>query len=60
MMGRWAGSLLIMKQFAVALSQGIWIDTFIVRPLLVPTIFLRMSKARSAGNQRAIGTHPGM
>ena len=48
MMGRWAGSLLIMKQFAVALSLGIWIDTFIVRPLLVPAILLITSRGRRA------------
>lgn len=47
MMERWAGSLAVMKEFAAALSLGTSIDTFIVRPLLVPAIFLIMSKARS-------------
>lgn len=35
-----AGSVMILKEFAVALSLGILIDTFIVRPLLVPSLIL--------------------
>ena len=35
-----AGSLLVMKEFAVALALGILIDTFLVRPLLVPAAIL--------------------
>ncbi|MFQ5590410.1 MAG: MMPL family transporter [Phycisphaerae bacterium] len=34
------GSLLLMKEFAVALAIGILIDTFIIRPLLVPALIL--------------------
>jgi len=35
-----AGSLMVMKEFAVALSLGVLIDTFVVRPLLVPSLIL--------------------
>ena len=35
-----SGSLLIMKEFAVALAMGILIDTFVIRPLLVPALIL--------------------
>lgn len=42
-----AGSLMMMKEFAIALSLAMLIDTFIVRPLLVPALILlayRVSK----------------
>jgi len=39
-----SGSLLIMKEFAVALSMGILMDTFIIRPLLVPAGILLLSR----------------
>lgn len=35
-----AGSLMMMKEFAIALSLAMLIDTFIVRPLLVPALIL--------------------
>jgi uncharacterized membrane protein YdfJ with MMPL/SSD domain len=35
-----AGSLMMMKQFAIALSLAMLIDTFVVRPLLVPAMIL--------------------
>jgi len=35
-----SGSLLVLKEFAIALPLGILIDTFVVRPLLVPALIL--------------------
>lgn len=35
-----SGSLLVLKEFAIALPLGILIDTFVVRPLLVPAVIL--------------------
>jgi len=35
-----AGSLMMMKEFAIALSLAMLIDTFVVRPLLVPAMIL--------------------
>jgi len=35
-----SGSLLVLKEFAIALPLGILIDTFLVRPLLVPAVIL--------------------
>jgi len=35
-----SGSLLILKEFAIALPLGILIDTYVVRPLLVPAVIL--------------------
>jgi hypothetical protein len=35
-----SGSLLLMKEMAVAITIGILIDTFVVRPLLVPAMIL--------------------
>ncbi len=35
-----SGSLMMMKEFAIALSLAMLIDTFIVRPLLVPALIL--------------------
>ncbi len=35
-----SGSLLVLKEFAIALPLGILVDTFLVRPLLVPAVLL--------------------
>ncbi len=43
-----SGSLLLMKEFAVALSVGILIDTFLIRPLLVPSMMLLLLRSRGA------------
>ena len=45
----YSGSLMLMKQFAIALSLGILIDTFLIRPLLVPALLLLMRRAKSEG-----------
>lgn len=42
-----SGSLLLMKEFAVALALGMLIDTFIVRPLLVPAAFVLLHRRRA-------------
>ncbi|MHC5109504.1 MAG: MMPL family transporter [Planctomycetota bacterium] len=41
-----SGSLVIMKELAVALSLGILMDTFIIRPVLVPSLVLMLERAR--------------
>ena len=41
-----AGSLILMKEFAVAFALGILIDTFIVRPLLVPALIFLLYRLR--------------
>ena len=39
---------MVMKQMAVALAIGILIDTFLVRPLLVPALILCLSPGQRA------------
>ena len=50
-----AGSLLVLKEFAVALALGILIDTFLVRPLLVPSMILLLHKVRRPLAGDAVG-----
>lgn len=48
-----SASLIVMKQFAVAFALGILLDTFVVRPVLVPSLILllsRGSKSRDAAD----------
>jgi RND superfamily putative drug exporter len=51
-----AGSLILMKEFAVALAMGILIDTFIVRPLLVPALILLLYHLRRPRTQHSVAT----
>jgi len=54
-----AGSLLVMKEMAVALAMGILIDTFLIRPLLVPSLILLLYRSRQvAGDEPAMGGLP--
>ncbi len=39
-----SGSLVLMKEFAIALALGILIDTFVIRPLLVPAALLILAR----------------
>jgi len=41
-----SGSLLVLKEFAVALALGILIDTFVVRPQLVPSMILLLCRLK--------------
>ncbi len=43
-----SGSLVLMKEFAVAFALGILLDTFIVRPLLVPAVILLLVRRKRA------------
>lgn len=42
-----SGTILVMKEFAVALSAGILIDTFLMRPLIVPAALLLVGGRRA-------------
>jgi len=48
-----SGSLLVLKEFAIALPLGILIDTFIVRPLLVPAVILLLYEWTPARRRHA-------
>jgi uncharacterized membrane protein YdfJ with MMPL/SSD domain len=58
-----SGSLLVLKEFAIALPLGILIDTFVVRPLLVPAMILLLYEWAPAWRRRgrddasAVGWH---
>jgi hypothetical protein len=42
----WAGGLTLLQQVGFAMALGVLIDTFLVRPLLVPSFFLAAGRAR--------------
>jgi RND superfamily putative drug exporter len=42
----WAGGLTLLRQVGFAMALGVLIDTFLVRPLLVPSFFLATGRAR--------------
>lgn len=46
-----SGSLLVMKEFAVALASGILVDTFVIRPLFVPALILLLYRGRGESSR---------
>jgi len=42
----WVGGLTLLRQVGFAMALGVLIDTFLVRPLLVPSFFLAARRAR--------------
>ena len=42
----WAGQLSLLRQTGFTLALGILIDTFFVRPLLIPSFFLATRRKR--------------
>ena len=42
----WVGGLSLLRQVGFAMALGVLIDTFLVRPLLVPSFFLAAHRAR--------------
>jgi len=54
-----SGSLMVMKEMAIALSLGILIDTFVVRPLLVPAMILLFYRwTRSPASEAVLERSP--
>jgi RND superfamily putative drug exporter len=43
----WAGGLLLLRQLGFTLAAGILIDTFFVRPLLIPSFFLATRRRKA-------------
>lgn len=52
-----SGTILVMKEFAVALSAGILIDTFLMRPLIVPAALLLVEGRRAQTARPASKAH---
>jgi RND superfamily putative drug exporter len=52
----WAGGLFLLRQVGFTLALGILIDTFFVRPLLIPAFFLATGRGRRAA--RSCGPVP--
>ena len=42
-----SGSLVVMRQFAVAFALGVLLDSFIIRPLVVPALILLLDRDRN-------------
>jgi RND superfamily putative drug exporter len=54
-----AGSLTEMKQLGFALPFGVLLDTFVVRPILLPTFLLLLDRFRSSPRRQAIEAETG-
>jgi len=59
----WVGGLTLLRQVGFAMALGVLIDTFLVRPLLVPSFFLAAGRARryiSPATPAEAGNAPGI
>ncbi len=50
----WAGGLSLLQQTGLALASGILIDTFFVRPILIPSFFLATKRRRHRNRSGAL------
>ena len=50
----WAGGLSLLQQTGLALASGILIDTFFVRPILIPSFFLATKRRRRRRHSGAL------
>lgn len=53
------GSLLLMKEMAVAIAAGILIDTFVIRPLLVPAMILLLTRRAGIAMAKKVNEQTG-
>lgn len=53
-----SGSLLLMKQFGVALALGILLDTFVIRPLFVPALLTLLHARMRRAEEDSMDTAP--
>ncbi len=49
----WAGKLSLLQQAGFSLALGVLIDTFFVRPILIPSFFLVIGRSRESNAPRA-------
>ncbi len=57
----WAGGLSLLRQLGFALALGILIDTFFVRPLLIPSFYLVLGRWRKRRRRGVLdGAHSGV